>query len=130
MCWSRFTGVGGQNKAYFSRSTDSGATFSKPIAISRSNEVKSIQGCDIAIEADGDVFVTFRTFTRNKNFQNGLGVRPLDGRRRKLLDGTADPEHRSRTPPPTRPGTAVTASFLCTDEFVFPRVPLEPRLDG
>ena len=35
VCWSRFTG-GGQNKVYFSRSTDSGATFSHPIAISRS----------------------------------------------------------------------------------------------
>ena len=49
VCWSRFTGAG-QNKAYFSRSTDGGATFSRPISISRSNEILSIQGFDIAIE--------------------------------------------------------------------------------
>ena len=61
VCWSRFTGAG-QNKVYFSRSTDKGNTFSQPIAISRSQEIKSVQGCDIAIEADGDVYVTFRTF--------------------------------------------------------------------
>ena len=66
VCWSRFTG-GGQNKIYFSRSTDHGNTFSQPIAISRSEEIKSVQGCDIAIEADGDVYVTFRTFTSNQN---------------------------------------------------------------
>ena len=34
VCWSRFTG-GGQNKIFFSRSTDSGNTFSRPISISR-----------------------------------------------------------------------------------------------
>jgi hypothetical protein len=44
VCWTRFTGSG-QNKAYFTRSTDSGTTFSRPISISRSNEVKFVQGC-------------------------------------------------------------------------------------
>ena len=126
VCWSRFTGVGGQNKAYFSRSTDSGATFSKPIAISRSNEVKSIQGCDIAIEADGDVFVTFRTFTSNQNFQNGLAfARSSDGGQ---SFSTAQLIRNIVPYAPANPtrdcGDGV---FLCTDEFVFPRVPLEPR---
>ena len=126
VCWSRFTGVAGQNKLYFSRSTDSGETFSRPIAISRSNEVKSIQGCDIAIESDGDVFVTFRTFTSNRNFQNGLGVCPLDRWRRELFHVAPDPQHHPVRPgqPPRDCGDGL---FLCTDEFVFPRVPLEPR---
>jgi len=51
VCWSRFTGYAGQNKVYFARSTDHGGSFSKPIAISRSNEIKSVQGCDIAMMA-------------------------------------------------------------------------------
>ena len=126
VCWSRFTGVGGQNKVYFSRSTDSGATFSKPIAISRSNEVKSIQGCDIAIEADGDVFVTFRTFTSNQNFQNGLAfARSTDG------GASFSPARLIRNIIPYAPANPTRdcgdGVFLCTDEFVFPRVPLEPR---
>ncbi|HET8563908.1 MAG TPA: hypothetical protein VFM35_08570, partial [Candidatus Binatia bacterium] len=33
MCWSRFVGFG-QNKIFFSRSSDQGLTFSKPVAIS------------------------------------------------------------------------------------------------
>ena len=89
-----------------------GQTFSKPVAISRSNEVKAIQGCDIAIEADGDVFVTYRTFTKNQNFADGLAFgRSTDGgasfSKAKLI--------RNITPYFPRDGaaTAVTASFLC-----------------
>ena len=118
VCWSRFTGVGGQNKAYFSRSTDSGRTFSKPIAISRSNEVKSIQGCDISIEADGDVFVTFRTFTTNPNFQNGLAF-AIHRRRPEFLHRAPDSQHHP-TRRPTRPVIAVTACSCAPTAFVFP----------
>ncbi|HSK53224.1 MAG TPA: hypothetical protein VLA44_10740 [Clostridia bacterium] len=126
VCWSRFTGAG-QNKAYFSRSTDGGATFSRPISISRSNEVLSIQGCDIAIEADGDVFVTFRTFTTNKNFQNGLAyARSTDG------GASFSTARLIRNIVPYAPANPARdcgdGPFLCTDEFVFHRVPLEPRV--
>ena len=39
-----------------------------------------MQGCDIAIEADGDVYVTFRTFTPNQNQVASLGfARSTDG---------------------------------------------------
>jgi hypothetical protein len=126
VCWSRFTGAG-QNKVYFSRSTDSGQTFSRPVAISRSEEVKGIQGCDIAIEADGDVFVTYRTFTQNPNFVNGLAfARSTDGgasfSRAKLI--------RNITPYAPRDGTRDCGDgpFICANEFVFHRVPLEPRV--
>jgi hypothetical protein len=126
VCWTRFTGAG-QNKLYFSRSTDSGATFSQPIAISRSNEIKSVQGCDIAVEADGDVYVTFRSFTSNKNFRDGLGfARSTDGGasfstarliRNIVPYAPADPTRDCGDGP-----------FLCRAEFVFHRVPLEPRV--
>jgi hypothetical protein len=126
VCWSRFTGAG-QNKVYFSRSTDSGATFSRPVAISRSQEVKGIQGCDIAIEADGDVYVTYRTFTSNPNFVDGLAFsRSTDGgasfSRAKLI--------RNITPYFPRDGARDCGDgpFICATEFVFHRVPLEPRV--
>jgi len=126
VCWSRFTGVGGQNKVYFSRSTDTGATFSRPIAVSRSEDIKSVQGCDIAIEADGDVYVTFRTSASNQNQRQGLGfVRSTDGgvsfsRSRVVteitpyfpVDGTRD---------------CGDGPFHCPADLVFHRVPLEPR---
>lgn len=126
VCWSRFTGAG-TNKLYFSRSTDSGETFSKPVAISRSNEIKSVQGCDIAVEGDGDVYVTFRTFTQNKNFAAGLGfARSTDG---GASFATAD-LIRNITPyfPADGARDCGDGPFVCPSEFVFHRVPLEPRV--
>ena len=60
ICWSRFVGANGRTQISFSRSTDSGQTFSHPILLS---DGKDVQGCDIAIEADGDVYVTWGTGT-------------------------------------------------------------------
>lgn len=126
VCWSRFTGAG-QNKVYFSRSTDSGQTFSRPVAISRTNEIKGIQGCDIAIEADGDVYVTYRTFTQNQNFADGLAfARSTDG---GASFSKAD-LIRNITPYFPRDGArdCGDGAFICPTEFVFHRVPLEPRV--
>ena len=127
VCWTRFTGAGGQNKAYFSRSTDSGRTFSRPISISRSEEVKSVQGCDIAVESDGDVYVTFRTFTSNPNFVNGLAfARSSDGgqsfSRTRLIRNIVPYAPAS----PSR--DCGDGPFHCSSDFVFHRVPLEPRV--
>ena len=82
VCWSRFTGATGRTRSYFSRSTDPGRRSRKPIAISRSEEIKSIQGCDIAIEGDGDVYVTFRTSPRTgiQSTGSGSSARPTAGR--------------------------------------------------
>jgi hypothetical protein len=125
VCWSRFTG-NGQNKIYFSRSTDMGQTFSRPIAISRTNEITSVQGCDIAVEADGDVYTTFRTFAGG-NKPTGLAfARSTDGgqsfSRADLIrpitpyfpfDGTRD---------------CGDGAFECPTGYVFARIPLEPRV--
>jgi hypothetical protein len=125
VCWSRFTGFG-QNKLYFSRSTDMGQTFSRPIALSRSEEVLSVQGCDIAVEADGDVYVTYRTFGGGGT-QTGLAFnRSTDGgvsfSRSRLI--------RPITPYAPNDGTRDCGDgpFECPSGFVFARIPLEPRV--
>jgi hypothetical protein len=128
VCWSRFTGLG-QNKVFFSRSTDTGQTFSRPIAISRAPGIHTVQGCDIAIEHDGDIYLTFRTFddpssgasaalafARSANggqsfstarkIQDIVPYFPFDSGQRDCGDGP----------------------FLCPADFVFHRVPLEPRV--
>jgi hypothetical protein len=127
VCWSRFVGAG-RNKIYFSRSTDGGNTFSRPVAISGDQESLLVQGCDIAVEHDGDVYVTWRTFALGASpARDGLAfARSTDGgasfgraeRIRSIVpyfpfDGSRDcgdgPEH-------------------CPADFVFHRVPLEPRV--
>ena len=127
VCWSRFPGFG-QNKIYFSRSTDGGATFSRPVAISRTRDVISAQGCDIAVEADGDVYVTYRTFDQvSPHVVNGLAFnRSTDGGRtfsdtrviRSII--VYNPFDTSRD--------CGDGPELCPSDFVFHRVPLEPRV--
>ena len=59
IAYAMFTGKGGSAKIMFSRSTDCGATFSRPIKISESDSV--VQGTSVAIDPDtGYVFVTWR----------------------------------------------------------------------
>jgi hypothetical protein len=54
--WSRFTGNGGV-AIYLVRSTDHGATFSQPMKLTES--VHDLQEPDIAITANGHVYVTY-----------------------------------------------------------------------
>jgi hypothetical protein len=126
VCWSRFTGFG-QNKIYFSRSTDTGATFSPPIQLTTHGRTGSVQGCDIAIEGDGDVYVTFRTFADpSVPGANALFfTRSTDGgasfARAELI--------RAITPynPFDSSRDCGDGAELCPTGFVFARVPLEPR---
>ncbi len=127
VCWTRFTGFG-QNKLFFSRSTDGGDTFSRPIPLTEHGSVGSVQGCDIAVEHDGDVYVTFRTFDDGSAVaSNALAfVRSTNGgasfsRATKIRDivpyAPADPFRDCGDGP-----------FQCAADFVFHRVPLEPRV--
>jgi hypothetical protein len=54
--WARFTG-GHVSNIYFSRSTDHGATFSKPINLTPRQG--NLQDPDIAVTANGNVYVTY-----------------------------------------------------------------------
>lgn len=57
--WTLFPGAG-QDQILFSRSTDHGATFSKPIKISK--DIAAAQGSDIAVAPNGHAYVVWRQF--------------------------------------------------------------------
>jgi hypothetical protein len=126
VCWSRFTGFG-QNRLLFSRSTDSGETFSRPVSLTNPGLIGSVQGCDIAVEEDGDVYVTYRTFPVG-NRGSGLAFnRSTDG------GATFGKPQRIRNiteyfPSDGGERDCGDGAFLCPSEFVFHRVPLEPRV--
>ena len=126
VCWSRFTAFG-QNKIYFSRSTNGGNTFSRPVALTTHGFSGSVQGCDIAIEGDGDVYVTFRTFSDSSaRGANALfHVRSTDGGASFSRPGKV----RNITPYNPLDGTRDCGDgpFVCPTGFVFARIPLEPR---
>jgi len=126
VCWSRFTG-NGQNKIYFSRSTDMGDTFSKPIQLSVHGFTGSVQGCDIAIEGDGDVYVTFRTF----DDASVVGENALFFARSSNGGASFAPARKVRDFVPYAPNDGSRdcgdGPFACPTGFVFARIPLEPR---
>jgi hypothetical protein len=122
----RFTG-GGQNRILFSRSTDSGESFSRPISLTTPGQIGSVQGCDIAVEADGDVYVTYRTFV--------TGNRPEALAFNRSTDGGASfgKAQLIRNITPYFPVDSEARDcgdgpYVCPTEYVFHRVPLEPRV--
>jgi hypothetical protein len=125
ICWSRFVGVAGRTKISFSRSTDSGRTFSRPIELSFG---KDVQGCDIAIEHDGDVYVAWGT----RNTPSAIDAQGLAIAR--STDGGASfaPAHQianfTRYFPSDGDRNCGDGALLCPSRFVFFRVPLEPRI--
>jgi hypothetical protein len=125
ICWSRFVGFSGRTKIQFARSTDSGMTFSDPIDLSFG---KDVQGCDIAIERDGDVYVTWGTRDRPSEIDaEGLAIaRSADG------GDHFQPAHQiaefTRYFPSDGARDCGDGPFLCPSGFVFFRVPLEPRV--
>ena len=126
VCWSRFTG-GGQNRILFSRSTDTGQTFSRPISLTTPGQIGSVQGCDIAVEADGDVYVTYRTFPIGSRRSAGLAFnRSTDGGasfgKAQLIRNITEyfPSDGARD--------CGDGPYVCPTEYVFHRVPLEPRV--
>ncbi len=127
VCWSRFTGFG-HNKIQFSRSTNGGVTFSRPINLTAHGKTGSVQGCDIAVEGDGDVYVTFRTFADpSVPAENALYfVRSTNG------GASFGRPHKIRSIVPYAPADPTRdcgdGPFLCRSEFVFARTPLEPRV--
>jgi hypothetical protein len=124
ICWSRFVGFNGRTKIYLSRSTDSGQTFSQGIALS---EGKDVQGCDIAIEHDGDVYVTWGTRdTPSTGDNEGLGfARSADGGATFATAGQA--AGFTRYFPSDGPRNCGDGASACPSGLVFFRVPLEPR---
>ena len=125
ICWSRFVGFAGRTKISFSRSTDSGRTFSRPIELSYG---KDVQGCDIAVEHDGDVYVAWGT----RNTPSAIDAQGMAIAR--STDGGASfaPAHQiasfTRYFPSDGDRNCGDGALTCPSRFVFFRVPLEPRI--
>jgi hypothetical protein len=123
-CWTKFPGFG-ESRIYFARSTDEGATFTNKIQI---GQRFAGQGCDIAVESDGDIFVIWRDFelpSSKKNFGISF-VRSTDGgltfsKPRKIAD-------LEQYLPFDTARDCGDGDEACPSGFVFSRVPLEPRI--
>lgn len=125
VCWSRFVGFAGRTKIFFSRSTDGGRTFSRELALSSGPDV---QGCDVTVDADGDVYVVWGTRdTPSATDREGVAiVRSTDGGQtfsRAHQVGTFRRYFPFDTSRDCGDGTEP-----CPSGFVFARIPLEPRV--
>ena len=68
VCWARFTG--GQNHLTVVSSSDHGETWSTSRFVGPQRNLNSMQGCNLAVEPDGDVYVGYRTFDNNSTNSN------------------------------------------------------------
>jgi hypothetical protein len=125
VCWSRFVGLAGRTKIFFSRSTNGGRTFSKEQAISSG---KDVQGCDITVEADGDVYVIWGTRdTPSAKDREGVGfARSGNGGRSFSKPGQVGSFRRYFPFDGAR--DCGDGADLCPSGYVFARIPLEPRV--
>jgi hypothetical protein len=75
--WSRFTGNGGVS-IYFSRSTNHGAAWSKPLNLTPN--IHDVQFPDIAVTGNGHVYVTFRQIAAQGSQADAVAyVKSTDG---------------------------------------------------
>jgi hypothetical protein len=77
VAWARFSGNFGNDVIYFSRSTDRGRTYSKPIRISDGGA--SEQFADLAVGPDGAVYLTYRIYAGSKVSDAIAIVKSTDG---------------------------------------------------
>ena len=60
--WTHFTATS-SNMIWFSRSTNHGVTWSKPIQINPASQNGAVQGSQIAVGPNGEVYVSYELFT-------------------------------------------------------------------
>jgi hypothetical protein len=124
VAWTLFVSSG-QDQILFSRSTDHGQTFSKPIKISK--DIASAQGSEIVVRPNGDVYVFWREFDRPPpHVSNAIVfVKSTDGGKT-----FSDPRTVASIIPHTRADQYVSGGsardcgdgpFLCVSSFVFHR---------
>lgn len=68
VCWARFTGA--QNHLTVAFSHDHGESWSTSRFTGPQADVSNMQGCNLAVEPDGDVYVGYRTFDNNPTVSN------------------------------------------------------------
>jgi hypothetical protein len=129
--WTLFTGAG-QDRIMFSRSTDAGATFSRPIIVSKN--VANAQGSDIAVRSNGDVYIFWRQFAFVGAANSGDGivfVKSTDGGKTfsdPKLAFSIVPYDRSDTHVNgSRAGDCGSLGAACQSGFTFPRTDTLPQ---
>jgi hypothetical protein len=126
VCWSRFTGGGGRTQIFFSRSTDGGRTFSNDLSLSSG---KDVQGCDIAVEGDGDVYVIWGTRdTTSATDVEGVGFARSSNGGSTFSKAAHVGAFKRYFPFDTIARDCGDGADLCPSGFVFARIPLEPRV--
>jgi hypothetical protein len=68
VCWARFTG--GQNHASVKFSADGGMTWTDSRFAGPQRDVNSMQGCNVTVAPNHDVYVSWRTFDNNPSISN------------------------------------------------------------
>jgi hypothetical protein len=126
VCWSRFVGTGGRTQIFFSRSTDGGRTFSNDVSLSSG---KDVQGCDITVEADGDVYVIWGTRdTTSATDREGVGFARSSNGGRTFAKAAQVGAFKRYFPFDGGARDCGDGPDLCPSNFVFARLPLEPRV--
>jgi hypothetical protein len=78
VAWARYPGQSANNVLYFSRSTDGGVTFSRPIRLTQG--LAEEQFADMAVGPQGAVYVTYREIAHQAPTENRIQiVRSTDG---------------------------------------------------
>ena len=78
VAWARYSGQAANDVLLFSRSTDGGRSFSRPVRLTQCRGEE--QFADIAVGPNGAVYVTYREIAHQGPTQNRIGiVRSTDG---------------------------------------------------
>src|SRR2546425_4415220 len=78
VAWAKYSGYAPNNVILFSRSTDHGQTFSRPIRVTTG--LFEEQFADLAVGPDGDVYLTFRTISHQPSTFDAIWlVKSTDG---------------------------------------------------
>ena len=78
VAWAKYSGLAPNNAILFSRSTDHGQTFSRPIRVTPG--LAQEQFADLAVGPDGAVYLTLRTYAAQGPTMNAIWlVKSIDG---------------------------------------------------
>jgi hypothetical protein len=134
--WSLFTG--GQDQLLFSRSTDGGQSFSKPIKISSSGVPGGLPGqeaSDIAVAPDGTVYVVWRAFSffvGVPSFDFIVFAKSTDGGKHfsdpQTIGAVVGYDRRDQLVSGDSTRACGDGPFLCVTGFVFHRLGSGPRV--
>lgn len=72
VAWAKYSGQAKNNVLHFARSTDHGATFSRPIRITQGRAEE--QFADLDVGPNGNVYLTFRTFSVQGPTQDAIWI--------------------------------------------------------